>query len=132
MILQVSTFLETLSFPVVLNLLISLGLAFVSFFFAFTMKKKCIGGSWFTSLRHILSIMAVSALGNAYSIVLLGYTMIHPSQVLLLLSVLVLMFWSCAYYVRNIRGPGTSLTEEKVLKFIQNEHRTPNKIEFDN
>ena len=132
MILQISTFLEAFNLPLILNFLISLSLGFCSFFFAFAIKKKCIKGPWFTSLRYILALLAVAAWGNSYSILILGYRTVQPSEVLLNVAMLTLMMWATAYYIKNILGSGTSLTEEKVLKFIQDEHRTPVSIEFDN
>ncbi|MNK27656.1 hypothetical protein D3C87_460180 [compost metagenome] len=124
MILHFSSFLQEINLPVILNFLISLGLGFSGFFFAFVIKKKEIKGRWFTSLRYILAIMSVAAMSNAYSIVILGYRTVQPSELLLNISMLILMAWATAYYIVNIMGPGTSLTEEKVLKFIENEHQT--------
>lgn len=107
-----------------LNLLISGGLGFCGFFFAFAIKKRNIKNKWFTSLRYILTLVSVSAFSNVYCLLLLGYKTVQPSELLLNFSMLVLMVWATAYYIRNILGPGTSLTQEKVLKFIEKEHTT--------
>jgi hypothetical protein len=104
--------------------MISGGLGFCGFFFAFVIKKRNIKNKWFTSLRYILTLLSVSALSNAYCLVLLGYKTVQPSELLLNLSVFILMLWAAAYYLRNIVGSGTSLTQEKVLKFIEKEHTT--------
>lgn len=126
MILQFSTFLQQTNLPLILNFLISIGLGFSGFFIAYIIKCKEIKGKWFTSLRYILTLLSVAALSNAYSLVLLGYKTVQPSELLLNLAVLTLMAWAVAYYVINILGSGTSLTEEKVLKFIETEHRSTN------
>jgi hypothetical protein len=110
--------------PMILNLLISAGLGFCGFFFAFVIKKRNIKNRWFTSLRYILTLLSVSAFSNAYCLILLGYKIVQPSELLLNTSVFILMIWAAAYYLRNIVGSGTSLTQEKVLKFIENEHTT--------
>lgn len=124
---MISTFLNllaTVNVPLVLNLLISVGMGFCGFFFAFVIKKKNIKNKWFTSLRYILILLSISAFSNAYCLVILGYKVVQPSELLLNLSVLVFMLWGAAYYLFNIVGSGTSLTQEKVLKFIEKEHST--------
>lgn len=68
--------------------------------------------------------MSIAAFSNVYSLVLLGYKIVQPSELLLNTSVFILMVWAIAYYVKNIVGTGTSLTQEKVLKFIEKEHTT--------
>lgn len=124
MISTLSNLLATVNVPLVLNLLISVGMGFCGFFFAFVIKKKNIKNKWFTSLRYILILLSISAFSNAYCLILMGYKTVQPSELLLNLSVLVFMFWATAYYVFNIVGSGTSLTQEKVLKFIEKEHST--------
>lgn len=124
MILSLISYLTTLNAPFVLNLLISMGMGFCGFFFAFVLKKKDIKNKWFTSLRYILILLAISAFSNVYCLGLLDHKTVQPSEVLLNLSVLVFMLWATLYYVFNIVGSGTSLTQEKVLKFIENEHST--------
>jgi hypothetical protein len=107
-----------------LNLLISGGMGFCGFFFAFSLKKRNIKNKWFTSLRYILTLISISAFSNVYCLILLGYKTIQPSELLLNFSMFILLVWATAYYIRNIVGPGTSLTQEKVLKFIEKEHTT--------
>jgi hypothetical protein len=124
MISLYTSFIQTAHLPLVLNLLISSGLGFCGFFFAFSLKKRNIKNKWFTSLRYILTLLSVSAFGNAYCLILLDYKTVQPSELLLNFSVLTLMLWATAYYLRNIAGSGTSLTNEKVLKFIEKEHTT--------
>ena len=124
MILDFSEYLSNLNLPVVLNLLISMGLSFCGFFFAFSIKKRGIKNRWFTSLRYILTVVAIASFSNVYSLLLLGYKIVQPSELLLNGSLFVLMVWATCYYVVNIHGSGTSLTQEKVLKFIEKEHST--------
>jgi ABC-type polysaccharide/polyol phosphate export permease len=124
---MISTFLNLLAdvnIPLVLNFLISIGMGFCGFFFAFVIKNKNIKNKWFTSLRYILILLSISAFSNAYCLGILGYKVVQPSELLLHLSVLVFMLWGTAYYLFNIVGSGTSLTQEKVLKFIEKEHST--------
>jgi|SRR5579859_3738337 len=113
-----------LNVPFLLNLLISSGLGLCGFFFAFSLKKRGIKNKWFITLRYILTLLSISAFSNVYSLVLLDYHHIQPSELLLNTSIFVLMLWATAYYIKNIAGPGTSLTQEKVLKFIEKEHTT--------
>jgi hypothetical protein len=124
MLSTLSNIVITNNVPLVLNLLISSGLGFCGFFFAFVIKKQNIKNKWFTSLRWILTLLSISAFSNAYSLALLGYRIVPPSELLLNVSVFILMIWATAYYVKNIVGSGTSLTQEKVLKFIEKEHST--------
>jgi hypothetical protein len=124
MIDAISALIQTTNLPLLLNLMISSGLGFCGFFFAFSIKKRGIKSKWFTTLRYILTLLSVSALSNVYSLAILGYKIVQPSELLLNTSVFILMVWAIAYYVKNIVGSGTSLTQEKVLKFIEKEHTT--------
>jgi hypothetical protein len=124
MILAFSNYLSNLNVPVILNFLISMGLSFCGFFFAFAIKKRGIKNRWFTSLRYILTTVAIASFSNVYSLLILGYKVVQPSELLLNGSLFVLMLWASAYYAVNIHGSGTSLTQEKVLKFIEKEHST--------
>jgi hypothetical protein len=124
MILAFSNYLSNLNIPVILNFLISMGLSFCGFFFAFAIKKRGIKNRWFTSLRYILTTIAIASFSNVYSLLILGYKVVQPSELLLNGSLFVLMLWASAYYAVNIHGSGTSLTQEKVLKFIEKEHST--------
>jgi hypothetical protein len=124
MILAFSNYLNNLNIPVILNFLISMGLSFCGFFFAFAIKKRGIKNRWFTSLRYILTTIAIASFSNVYSLLILGYKIVQPSELLLNGSLFVLMLWASAYYAVNIHGSGTSLTQEKVLKFIEKEHST--------
>jgi hypothetical protein len=124
MILAFSNYLSNLNIPVILNFLISMGLSFCGFFFAFAIKKRGIKNRWFTSLRYILTTVAIASFSNVYSLLILGYKVVQPSELLLNGSLFVLMLWASAYYAVNIHGSGTSLTQEKVLKFIEKEHST--------
>jgi hypothetical protein len=124
MILAFSNYLSNLNIPVILNFLISMGLSFCGFFFAFAIKKRGIKNRWFTSLRYILTTIAIASFSNVYSLLILGYKIVQPSELLLNGSLFVLMLWASAYYAVNIHGSGTSLTQEKVLKFIEKEHST--------
>lgn len=124
MIDALSSMIQNTNFPLLLNLLISSGLGFCGFFFAFSIKKRCIKSKWFVTLRYILTLMSIAALSNVYSLAILGYKIVQPSELLLNTSVFILMVWAIAYYMKNIVGAGTSLTQEKVLKFIEKEHTT--------
>lgn len=124
MISLYTSIVQAANLPLILNLLISGGLGFCGFFFAFSIKKREIKSRWFTSLRYILTLLSVSAFSNAYCLILLDYKTIQPSELLLNFSVFTLMVWATAYYVKNVLGSGTSLTNEKVLKFIEKEHTT--------
>ena len=124
MIQTVLNMLATINAPLILNFLISTGMGFCGFFFAFTLKRKGIKSKWFTSLRYILILLSISAFSNSYCLAILGYRTVQPSELLLNMSVLVFMVWATAYYIFNILGSGTSLTQEKVLKFIEKEHST--------
>lgn len=124
MILDFSEYLSNLNLPVVLNFLISLGLSFCGLFFAFALKKRGIRNRWFISLKYILIVLSIASFSNVYALLLLGYKVVQPSELLLNGSLFVLMLWATCYYVVNIHGSGTSLTQEKVLKFIEKEHST--------
>lgn len=113
---------QDINIHLVLNFLISTGLGLCGFFVAWMLKRSQINGKWFTSLRYILTGLSISALSNSYSLVLLGYKTVQPSELLLNFSIFVLMIWATLYYIYNVIGEGTSLTEDKVLNFIKNEH----------
>lgn len=102
--------------PLVLNLLFSGGLGFCGFFFAFVIKKREIKNKWFTSLRYILTLLSVSAFSNAYCLLILGYKIVQPSELLLNFSVFGLMVWATAYYFKNIAGSGDKPDRRESIK----------------
>lgn len=123
MLLHLTQFLKDLNLSFALEVLLSAGMGLGGFFVAYVLQIRGLKNKWFTTLRYILSIMSISAISNVYSLLLIGEHTIRPSVLLLNSSWILLILWAILYYSMNIVGPGTSLTPEKVLKFIEKEHQ---------
>jgi hypothetical protein len=122
MLLTFTTTIKDLNLYYLLDLLVSVTLGVGGLYFAYSLKEHSITNGWFKTLKYILGLLSISAISNVYSLLLLGYNKVQPTELILNISMLVLLGWAVMYYVRNIAGPGTSLTPEKVLKFIETEH----------
>jgi uncharacterized membrane protein YbhN (UPF0104 family) len=102
--------------------LISAGLGLSGFSMAFCLKNRPVRkDAWYTSLRYIFTFLSISAFSNAYSIVLLGYVHIQPTELFLNISLLSLIGWSWCFYYYRLKKIVGEPNLEKILKFLHSE-----------
>lgn len=115
-------FCNTCRFFTLVELLISLSLGLFSFSIAVQLTQSApIKNGWYTSLKYILTGLAISGVSNAYTILILGTTHIEPTEFFLNVSLLSLLIWCWSFYRCKLTRQHKRFVFEKILKFLHGE-----------
>ncbi|MDF2435473.1 MAG: hypothetical protein JWP44_5104 [Mucilaginibacter sp.] len=102
--------------------LISIGLGVCALSLALHLKKRrFLRGRWYSSLRHLLTALAIAGLSNAWTVVLVGHSDVKATELLLNLSLISLIGWVWAFYRYNLFKQEGPCSLEKILKFLHSE-----------
>lgn len=114
-------YLDLWNFLTAAKFLFSTGVGAVCLSMAIFLKQRNLKGPWYTSLRYILAALSISALSNAYSILLLGQVNVQPTELFMNVCILILLGWSWGFYRYKLFKCDPNQSLEKVLKFVQSE-----------
>jgi hypothetical protein len=104
------------------DFLVSISLGVLTFGIVLSMKHiKGLQTGWYKILRFILGVFSVTALSNAWCVLLVADAEINPLQLILNISVLVLFVYCVSYYKFHYRKQVSHRSLGNFLKFLKQE-----------
>lgn len=97
-------FSSTVNLYSILNVVISFGLGILSFWLALSSRCSLPNTRWFQVLKFILGTIAICAVGNIYTLVLVGAEGAALTQLIFNMSLLMLLVWMMAFFVKYFHG----------------------------
>lgn len=115
-------FLNPRDFVTLVEFLISIGIGLFGLSFAICLRRhRNLKSTWYASLRHILALLSITALSNAWSALLMDHADARPTELFMNVSLLVLIGWGWCYYRYHVMRKAGPCSLEKLLKFIHTE-----------